>query len=186
MRSILDSKSSSLPVAFLAATLALAAAACGDDGGDDGSAGPDASNVQVGDVPNEPNNLFTFLSSGDYTSFAAESAVHGPTLGSPHSSVRVFVNGLLDASLRAGNSSHPIGSSSVKELYSSDGSTLRGWAVMVKTQQDSDNGRGWYWYEVFSTTDGSNPAVSANGASACTGCHASGGSDFFRSNFPLE
>ena len=186
MRNVLDSKSTGILVPCLALALSLALAACGDSGGDDGSAGPDSALLPVGDVPNDPSRLFTFLSAGDYTGFAAESAVHSPTLGSPHSSVRVFVNSLLDESLKAGNSSHPVGSASVKELYASDGTTLRGWAVMVKTQEDSDNGRGWYWYEIFSTTDGSNPAVSANGSGSCTGCHASGGSDFFRSNYPLE
>jgi hypothetical protein len=70
--------------------------------------------------------------------------------------VRIFVNDTLDASMKAGSASHPVGSSAVKEMYDGDGD-LQGWAVMQKTQADSEGGKGWFWYEVTSTTDGSSP-----------------------------
>ena len=68
----------------------------------------------------------------------------------------------------------------MKELYGSSGSTVRGWSVMVKLQDDSDAGNGWYWYEAFNTftTDGI-------GHTGCTTCH-SAGRDFIRIPFPLE
>ncbi len=59
----------------------------------------------------------------------------------------------LDKSMKAGNDSHPEGAAAVKEIY--ENAKLKGWAVSVKTQADSDNGKGWYWYEVVSPTDAS-------------------------------
>ena len=50
----------------------------------------------------------------------------------------------------------------VVEMYDEDGRLL-GWAVMVKTGEDSAQGGGWYWYEITSTTDGSSPVAAGNG-----------------------
>ncbi len=52
---------------------------------------------------------------------------------------------------------------------------------MVKTQADSDNGQGWYWYEVISTTDPTQIVKEGNGDPFCAGCH-SPGRDFIRIN----
>ena len=110
--------------------------------------------------------------------------VRGPhaTFGRP---VRTFFSDELAASLNAGAAAHPIGSSAVKEMYLDDGVTLEGWAVAVKTQDDSDDGNGWYWVEFVSTTD---PTVlgggtAGNGVPLCTSCHAPG-RDFVLSSFP--
>ena len=157
--------------------LALSGAACSDD---------DDDTENTGDVPTDASELFTFLSADNYRSFAAETEVHSPNGNSPHKDVRVFVNSILEDSLKAGNSEHPVGSASVKELYEADKTTLMGWAVMVKTNAQSNGGQGWYWYEIFSTTDGSNPDFDGNGLVACIGCHATGGTDFFRTPYPLE
>ena len=69
-------------------------------------------------------------------------------------------------------------------MYDANGK-LEGWAVMVKTQADSANGKGWYWYEITSTTDGSSPVVSGNGVPLCFGCHFTG-RDFVLTDYPLQ
>lgn len=170
----------------LALALPLGLAACGSDEGD-GSDDPAAPSIPVGDrVPTESGALFNYLKNGDYKEFQAESMVHAPMNGSPHNMVRTYLNDTLIDSFAEGKSEHPVGSATIKELYQSDGATLNGWAVSVKTGA-SDSGDGWYWYEVLSTTDGSSPIVSSNGASLCTGCHASdvSGADYVRIEYPL-
>ena len=84
-------------------------------------------------VPTDQNRLFRYLQNGSYKEFAAKESVAHPTRG-PHTRfglpVRVFLDSKLDASLRAGNASHPVGSAAVKEMYDASGK-LQGWAVMV-------------------------------------------------------
>jgi hypothetical protein len=93
----------------------------------------------------------------------------------------------LAASMATGNELHPAGSAVVKEMYGEDGKTLRGWSVAVKTQDDSADGEGWFWYEVTSTTDPTRlgGGRAGNGVPLCTGCHA-GGWDFILSRYPLQ
>ena len=86
--------------------------------------------------------------------------------------------------MTAGNDAHPVGSGTVKEMYNGDGN-LQGWAVMLKTQADSDGGKGWFWYEVTSTTDGSSPVGIGNGIPLCFGCHAIG-KDYVFTRYPLK
>ncbi len=143
-----------------------------------------------GEVPTDLDALFAYLNDKEYESFAArESALHpsrGPhvTFGSP---VRVFMNDEIVASLNSGSSSHPAGSSIIKEMYEDDGETLMGWAVMVKTQAESDGGNGWFWYEVTSTTDPTalGGGQAGNGIPLCTSCHGSG-RDFVLTKYPLD
>ena len=143
-----------------------------------------------GPVPTDMGALFKYLNDRRYESFAQqESALH-PSIG-PHATfgapVRVFLSDDIAASLAAGNTSHPEGSSIIKEMYESDGKTLMGWAVMVKTQEDTDGGNGWFWYEVVSTTDPTKlgGGQAGNGVPLCTGCHASG-RDYVLSDYPLK
>ncbi len=136
-------------------------------------------------VPTEKDRLFRYLQGGSYKEFAAKESAAHPTRG-PHTkfglAVRVFLDPKLDASLRAGNASHPAGSAAVKEMYDASGN-LQGWAVMVKTQAESDGGKGWYWYENTSTTSGSNPVAAGNGVTLCLGCPFPG-KDFVLSGYP--
>jgi hypothetical protein len=90
----------------------------------------------------------------------------------------------MDASLKAAKASHPIGASIVKEMYDGSGK-LQGWAVMVKTSADSAGGKGWFWYEITSTIDGSKPVASGNGVPLCFGCHFTG-RDFVLTGYPLQ
>jgi hypothetical protein len=140
-----------------------------------------AAQGEAGEVPTTRAELFKFLQSGAYRMFARESAVH-PS-GGPHGRVRTYLNPILESSLKAENEAHPVKAAAVKELYSGD--RLFGWAVSVKTEPDSAEGDGWYWYEVFSTSDGSRPAADGNGVSLCTGCHA-GGTDYVTIPYPLQ
>ena len=137
------------------------------------------------DVPADSAKLFPYLQEGAYKAFASETQVH-PSAG-PHGMVKTFLSSTLDASLLAHNGEHPVGAAAVKELYSSDGRDLIGWSVMVKTADASDGGKGWYWYEITSTTSGANPLANGNGVGLCTGCH--GGTDnldFVLTPYPLR
>ncbi len=165
--------------------------ACTDDGDDPAQGpdaapaqGPDAAPLQPGEVPSEAGALFSFLTAGGYVDFSSESAVHVST--GPHGRVRTFLNPALADSLAAQAVEHPAGAAAIKELYAQDGVTLRGWAVSVKTQDLSDGGQGWYWYEVFSTTDGTSPVADGDGEALCTGCHNNGGSDYILAPYPLQ
>jgi len=126
--------------------------------------------------------MFTWLQKGDYKAWAKESASHQST--GPHGGkVRTYVNAPLVTSLTAKNPQHPKGAATVKEFINSS-DVVTGWAVSVKTQDDSANGAGWYWYEVFSTTDGASP-IEGQAKPLCNNCHV-GGSDYVLTPFPLK
>jgi len=137
-------------------------------------------------VPTDKDKLFEYLRKGSYKELAAKESASHPSRG-PHTKfglpVRVFLDPVLDASLKAGNDSHPAGSSVVKEMYSAD-DELEGWAVMVKTEDASKGGQGWFWYEITSTTD-PEPFAIGNGVPLCFGCHGSG-RDYVLSSYPLQ
>jgi len=145
----------------------------------------------VGSIPMDKEELFKFLVEGEYKSFPAkESGTHAST--GPHSiegkfgfPVRTYLNSTINDSLKAGNKVHPKGSGIVKEMFSSEGK-LQGFAVSVKTQDDSDGGNGWFWYEVTSTTDSNALVANGNGVPLCFGCHAASRSDFVLTGFPLK
>jgi hypothetical protein len=150
----------------------------GGGGGDGGGAGG-SSEVP----PTEQNAIFEWLQAGAYKSWKAETGPHDST--GPHGGkVRTFLNAALFESMSAGNSTHPKGAVAVKELYGS-GDTVTGWAAEVKTDDDSAGGQGWYWYEIFSTTDPSGPVAAGNGKSLCYNCHE-GGVDYVLTPFPLQ
>lgn len=129
-------------------------------------------------VPTNATDIEAFLTADGYSGWDAESAVHGSS--GPHGMVRTFINDDLANSLTASNASHPVCAASVKELYENDGTTLLGYAVMVKVT-DGTTGDDWYWYERI----GNNVVADGTGVGGCTGCH-SAGTDFFRSPFPLQ
>jgi hypothetical protein len=141
---------------------------------------PEDTGVVAGDLP--PTNageLRPWLEAGSYTAWPAESAIHdsaGPHFGN----VRTYINTVLDQSLAAGNTEHPVGSASVKELYGSGGANIRGYSVMVKTEAGSGGDR-WWWYERFNATT----YASSQGDGQCVPCH-SAGNDHFLSPYPLQ
>ena len=141
----------------------------------------DTPTLPVKDVPpTTAADLLAWLKADSYQSWEAESAPHAST--GPHGTVRTFVNPALASSLAAGNPTHPSGAASVKEFHGASGVT--GWAVSVKIQSDSDGGKGWYWYETFSTDDDAKPFVDGVGVALCANCHA-GGKDYILVPYPL-
>jgi hypothetical protein len=166
------------------------AAGTGGSAGEGGSAGSGASGGTGGtssasaeDVPTEKDAIFAYLKARKYKDFAAESAAHASA--GPHAGgVRVFVNAALDDSLKAKNPAHPKGAAAVKELNVIAGEP-GGWAVFVKTADDSQGGDEIYWYEILNTSDGSNPPFDGKGIGLCKNCH-SGGADFYLSAYPLQ
>lgn len=146
-------------------------------GGAEPSGGANAEQVP----PTESSALFAWLGSGAYETWSAESAIH-PSAGPHGGDVRTYVNDALFDSLAAG-STHPAGAAAVKELYS--GAELQGWAVGVKTAPDSAAGDNWFWYEIFSVTDPSNPVAAGLGVGLCSNCHE-GGLDYVLTPFPLQ
>jgi hypothetical protein len=132
------------------------------------------------DPPAGDGPLRAWLEAGNYLDWAAESAPH-PSTGPHFGTVRVFVNNRLFDSLQQGLVSHPAGAATVKELYGRGGSAVMGWSVMVKVEDDSAGGQGWYWYERFNTS----LFADGRGVGGCSGCHAIG-RDFIRIPFPLQ
>ena len=129
--------------------------------------------------PTEETALIAWLQAGHYAEWRAESGPH-PSAGPHFGTIRTFLNDALFDSLSAAAPTHPAGAAAVKELFGRSGTTVRGWAVMVKLQDASDGGRGWYWYEAFNGSGGGGV-----GDPVCTGCHALG-RDFIRIPFPLQ
>ena len=130
-------------------------------------------------VPTAEAELVAWLDAGRYLGWRAESGIHesaGPHFGA----VRVFLNDTLYDSLDRALEQHPAGSVAVKELYGS-GTELNGWSVMIKVQDDSDLGQGWYWLERFN----SSTFTSGLGVGLCTSCHSLG-RDYVRIPFPLQ
>ena len=143
------------------------------------------SNAQVASVDTVPaaaGALFQYLQDGKYTAFAHEAAAH-PSEGQHPVSVIVYFNSVLDASMSAGSAEHPRHAAAVAEVFDQSG-TLTGWVVSVKTHTASE-GKGWFWYEVRSTTDGDNPTAANWDVPGCIGCH-SAGRDYVLSNYPLR
>lgn len=144
----------------------------------DAGAGSPALPIPIEDL----DKLHAYLKSGAYKGLPVKEEMVHPSRG-PHAKfgwpVRVFAAQELFDSLKAGNKEHPKGSSLVKELYDKQTKQLLGWAVMVKTQDMSDRGKGWFWYEVLSTDDARKfPVDPGNGVKLCVGCHINGSKDF--------
>lgn len=152
-------------------------AACGSDAMQIEGGGPDAG-MDPGPAPacEVPTvGLRAYLDQGTYKQFPVEPSIH-PSAGPHFGNVRVYLNPLLDASLKSGAAEHPQCAAAVKELYGSGTTTLIGWSVSVKTGTRSNGGAGWYWYELASMSAGATP-IAGQGVPLCTSCHG-GGKDY--------
>lgn len=153
--------------------LAVLAAACGP------SSTVDEGTGVIQDLDTSEAGITAFVREGRYKDWLAEPGVHETR--APHGSkVRVFFNDTVVQSLRAGNTTHPVGSILVKELYEGDGKTLRGHALDVKISEGPGKDT-WLFYEGFGPEYASN--YYGRGHSSCHGCHASG-SDYVTSPLP--
>lgn len=130
-------------------------------------------------IPTTAAALLPWLQQGNYSSWKAESAKHA-SMGPHFGGVRTFMNESLNESLAANATSHKKGAAAVKELFGM-GETVLGWAVWVKLEDDSAMGQNIYWYEFYQDQT----FADGTGVGGCTNCHAAG-SDYFRSNFPLQ
>ncbi len=112
--------------------------------------------------------LTAFVKGGSYKTWKAEPAIH-PSTGPHGGNVRTYVNDVLYASLKAGNTGHPKGSIVVKELYGSGTSSLTGHAIDVKDDQSGE----WVFYEGFAPGY-SSPYYYRGTSNFCANCHAPG------------
>jgi hypothetical protein len=133
--------------------------------------------------PASSRELFEWLKAGSYRDWAHERHPH-PAPGAHPGGVRAHLNAALETSLKRDDKVHPAGAAAVLELYGKAGA-LHGWAVGIKTQDDSADGKGWYWYEVLSVRDGNRTLAADRGVPACVECHAQG-RDFVMTAYPLE
>jgi hypothetical protein len=133
-------------------------------------------------VPFNSAALHDYLRSGAYKRWVGESARH-PSTGPHGGDVRTFLSPGLWGSLQQG-SDHPKDATAIKELYGS-GDQVTGWAVGIKLAADSDGGKQWYWYEVFSTEPGARPGFAGKGLPLCSNCHRAG-RDYVLTPVPLQ
>jgi hypothetical protein len=176
------------PSAFLCAAVAAAImAGCGmDDAGEShGTAAGGARDAQT--PPQGYAAIEGWLKTGGYKRWQCEPAVHPARSPSPHGFNRICSNDLISANA-TGMDSWPKGAAAVKELLASANDTEPvGYAVYSKTDSDSDEGAGWYWYE---RVPADHPAphdsrgVVADGPGddgpekmICVSCHSAAGSD---------
>ena len=128
--------------------------------------------------------ILEWLKAGNYKNWTHESEAHRSD-GRHSETVIAYLNNLLDTSLANNEGAqHPMGSSAVKELFDEE-NQLNGWAVYVKTDNDSANGNNWYWYEILGTTPDSYVVADGKGVGQCVGCHAPG-KDFVLIPYPLR
>lgn len=152
----------------------LLLAACGPSSSVDEGLG------MVGDLDTSEAGITAFVRDGRYRNWLAEPAPRD-SVRSHGSKVRVFFNDVLAESMRAGNATHPKGSITVKELYESDGKTLRGHALDVKVADGAGKDT-WVFYEGFGPSYDDN--YYGQGHSTCHGCHASNGRDYIATPLP--
>ena len=103
-------------------------------------------------VPASPTALADYLETGQYKSFAHETTKHASA--GPHGGgVLAYLNPTLSGSLAGGNALHPRKAAAVLERIDPADQIL-GWVVAMKTNVDTDDGRGWFWYEGVRGTSG--------------------------------
>ncbi len=119
--------------------------------------------------------LKTWLAEGSYKSWHCEAEKHAQRAPSPHGTNRICSNAAISAN--AENVDYPKGAAAVKELWSSDGAKIDGYAVYIKIQDESDGGKGWYYYEENPALEPDGPIADGVGASDCVGCHSAAGKD---------
>ena len=125
--------------------------------------------ISVGGVPLDPAAIRGWLQVFAYREWAPQTDIRAT---GEHGGERLYFNAVLTRSMEAGAAEHPIGSAAVRELYSGDLKTLKGFALMHKTAPSGPTGEGWYWYEIFGTTAEAEPTVAQPAARGCVGCHS--------------
>lgn len=164
------------------ALLILAATACGksDSSGDDDKAGT-PSTGPVGEISDSSSaGITAFLKEGSYRNWATKQAAPIDAVSSHSSKTQTYFDDAASKAAKATSNPLPKDSVIVKEIYASDGTTLRGHAVMAKVA-DGSGGETWLWFEGF-LPEYSNPYYGI-GLTTCVGCHQAG-TDFVRTAVP--
>jgi hypothetical protein len=128
-----------------------------------------------------------WLKTGSYQAWHCEKTPHEFREPSPHGFNRICSNHLISADAK-GKGDWPKGAAAVKELYAAaDDKDPVGYAVYLKTEDDSADGANWYWYErvpLDHPAPHDKDGVVADGMgdsgpakTICVGCHAAAGSD---------
>ena len=163
----------------------MAASACGGDDGSDGD--KEATGAVSQTPPMGAAAVEQWLQTGAYKSWHCEAAPHMFRSPSPHGFNRICSNDLISQNA-SGKGVWPKGAAAVKELHASATSTTPvGYAVYLKTADDSAAGVNWYWYErvpLDSAAPHDATGVVADGMGAsgtantiCVGCHSAAGLD---------
>ncbi len=166
--------------------------ACGGDSGEPAQAeeAEDAGTALTSDDQTPPmgaKKIEAWLKTGAYKEWSCEPMVHESRDPSPHGYNRICSNELISSAAK-GKGNWPQGSAGVKELYASaDGTVPIGYAVYLKTAEDSAAGANWYWYERVPLDHGAphdGDGVVADGLgdsgpakTICVGCHVASGAD---------
>ncbi|MEZ4265574.1 MAG: hypothetical protein R3F39_04285 [Myxococcota bacterium] len=173
-----DAKSDAAPDVAVDVALEVKPDVATDSAGDaDADAGPDVTAVPP---PTTGPALRTWLEAGSYLTWTHETTPH-LSVGGHDGNVRTYLDPILTKSLKAGQTSYPVGAAAVMELYKTTGDQTFGWVVWVKTAAASDGGKNIFWYWLL---DG-DAKIAAKGSPNCTGCH-SAGVDFLHTGFPLN
>jgi len=163
-----------------------AAMGCSDDSDD--AKGASNSSVRADQTPPMgADKVEAWLAKGAYLKWHCEREAHMFRAPSPHGYNRICSNDLV-ADNATDRGDWPKGAAAVKELYAAaDDAEPVGYAVYLKTDDDSADGANWYWYERVPLD---HPAphdadgVVADGMgddgpakTICVGCHAAAGAD---------
>lgn len=134
-------------------------------------------------TPDDPDELHAWLLDRGYDAWESDQGVLASEAGG---GARVFVSPVLADSLADGDDTHPVGAAAVREIYEPDLTALRGWAAIVKLDDEAATGAdAWLWFEVIGTGPDIAPLVAQTGAPGCATCHDEG-VDSVRSTLPLR
>lgn len=132
-------------------------------------------------------NVEAWLETGAYEDWHCEPDVHESRPPSPHGYNRICSNDAI-ADAASGSDEWPKGAAAVKELYASESAERpSGFAVYVKTEEDSADGANWYWYERLPPSGASadepgqlvadGMGDSGPAKTICVSCHTAAGTD---------
>ncbi len=148
---------------FLFCLLGLTGLTCGGSGPEPTD---DSNSTQI--PPRGQAAIEPWIAQGFYRAWRCEPASHPARPFGAHGDNRVCSNDLLSA---AGPGEFPVGSASVKEIYS--GRDIVGYSVSRHAVAGT-SGNTWYWYERIGEGGG---ATDGQGARACVGCHSQAGNN---------
>jgi hypothetical protein len=152
-----------LPKVLIVALLVLG---CSDKGSNDAKVSGDGEHEAP---PGDSAQLADWLSARRYEGYTSEASVHASS--GPHAYVKVFFDELLQGSLLAGEASHPVGSTAVKEMHDEENGPLTGWAVSIKLAENGVK-EDWLWYQL--AVGARTPSVNKPGQAVCASCHQAG------------